>query len=62
MAVDVGREAELLVEGFRQIGYAVEERAPSGKKWDAKMLRMITGIKRRSNEHERDAIRFVWQR
>lgn len=57
----VQREAELLVEGLKQLGQDVVEHEPStSKKWgDKKLRRMIGDWHGPSNEHTRDAIMML---
>ena len=54
----VQREAELLVEGLRRLGYVVLEHEPStSKKWDHDSLEGLIGEwSGPSNEHTRDAL------
>jgi len=54
----VQREAELLVEGLRELGYDVVEHEPStSKKWDHESLEALVGEWiGPSNEHTRDAL------
>lgn len=54
------REAELLADRFESLGYPVVRVTPTKSKWNAKELQRITGIKERTNEHTRDAVRLVW--
>ena len=65
----VTREAELLVEGFRALGYDVFERRPIGKakkdgKYDAeedrRQFEQLTGWTERTSQHARDAGRLVY--
>jgi hypothetical protein len=56
----IQRESELLIEGLQRAGYEVVRLKPSGKKWDAKEFQRITGWKGRTNQHQRDAARFVF--
>jgi hypothetical protein len=57
----VQREAELLVEGLRQLDQDVLEHEPStSKKWgDEKLRRLIGDWNGPSNEHTRDAIMML---
>ena len=57
----VQREAELLVEGLRELGYDVVEHAPStSKKWDHESLEGLIGEwNGPSNEHTRDALMML---
>lgn len=56
----VTREAQLLVEGLKRLGYAVAEVKPAGKKDQAEFKR-ITGWAKRTNQHERDAALMAFQ-
>jgi hypothetical protein len=56
----VQAESRLIIEGLRLMGYNVLPIKPSGQKWDAVMLKRMTGITTRTNEHVRDAIRFCY--
>lgn len=63
IAANVGsnaREADLLAAGLEKLGLDVRRVKPTAKKWDAKKLKMITGIAYRTNEHVRDAIQLCW--
>lgn len=63
MAARIGsnrREAELLAERIESLGYTVIRVTPTKTKWNAKELERHTGIKTRTNEHVRDAIRLAW--
>lgn len=67
MARNVGqvtREAQLLVEGFRRLGYTVQEQKPLGKKKtaadDVEQFQQLTGWAERTSQHARDAARLVW--
>lgn len=57
----VQREAELLVEGLRRLGYDVVEHEPStSKKWDHESLEGLIGEwNGPSNEHTRDALMML---
>ena len=57
----VQREAELLVEGLRRLGYDVVEHEPStSKKWDHQSLEGLIGEwNGPSNEHTRDALMML---
>jgi len=60
--VNVGsaiREAELLVEYFKRVGYSVITQHPAGK-LNAAQVRKITGYKSPTNEHTRDAIMLCY--
>lgn len=60
---ECGREAELMAEGLREIGYAIDERKPHGKKWNQAATESITGIHTNVSESNvRDAIRFVFRK
>jgi len=64
-ARDIGgnnRESELMIHGIRRLGFEVIEYVPSNDspKWDAKTCAQITGYTGKTNEHVRDAMRFVW--
>lgn len=56
----VTREAQLLVEGLKRLGYTVVEVKPQGKKNQAEFKR-ITGWQKRTNAHERDAGMMAFQ-
>lgn len=56
----VTREAQLLVEGLRRLGYDVREVKPQGKKKQAEFKR-ITGWSKRTNQHERDSAMMAFQ-
>ena len=60
-AGSVQREAELLVEGLRKLGYDVLEHEPStSKKWDHEGLEGLIGEwNGPSNEHTRDALMML---
>jgi len=57
----VQREADLLVEGLRELGYDVVEHEPStSKKWDHESLEGLIGEwNGSSNEHTRDALMML---
>lgn len=55
----VTREAQLLVEGLRRVGYTVQEVKPQGKK-DAAEFKRITGWPGRTNQHERDSAMLAY--
>lgn len=62
----LSREADLLVEGFRQLGYEVIERRPIGKAKkaadDVEQFERLTGWTERTSQHARDAGRLCYQR
>lgn len=69
MARNVGqvtREAQLLVEGFRRLGYTVQEQKPLGKakkaEDDIQQFQRLTGWTERTSQHARDAARMCFQR
>lgn len=49
------REATLLIEELRRLGYEVIEVKPTKKKVDAKEFKAFTGFAKRTSEHARDA-------
>lgn len=56
----VCREAELLISGFRRLGYTViPHRNKKSSKMDAKTFNRITGWEGRTNQHQRDAAVLV---
>lgn len=65
----VTREAQLLAEGLRRLGYQVIEKAPLGKKKgadgnysaeaDRREFEQLTGWTARTNQHARDAARLA---
>ena len=63
-AVHVGgviREAELMAEGIRQLGYEVKTKHPLGKRTAAE-FKAFTGWPGKTNEHMRDAAMLCWGR
>lgn len=56
------RDAKLLINYCKKIGLDVRQVKPTSSKWDAKMLKTITGITKRSNSHVRDAIKLIYGR
>lgn len=69
MARNVGqvtREAQLLVEGFRRLGFTVSEQKPLGKAKkaddDRKQFERLTGWTERTSQHARDAARLCYGR
>ena len=67
MARNVGqvtREAQLLVEGFRRLGFTVSEQKPLGKAKkaddDVKQFEQLTGWTKKTSQHARDAARLVY--
>ena len=50
----VRREAQLMSEGLKRLGYMVKEVHPRGKV-DADKFKRVTGYTGRTNEHSRDA-------
>lgn len=54
------REATLLIEGLRGLGFCVVEVKPEGSKWTSRYFRGITGFEGRVSQHVRDAARLVW--
>lgn len=56
----VTREASLLVEGLRRLGYRVVEVKPQGKK-NQEEFKRITGWPKRTNQHERDSAMLAYQ-
>lgn len=61
------RESVLLIEGIRRMGFAVKEVRPSGKKgmkrkWSKEVFENITGWKKQSSQHSRDAAMLVFGR
>jgi hypothetical protein len=63
IASDAGsnaREADLLATGLERLGFTVRRVKPTNSKWDAKKLKMVTGIEHRTNQHVRDAIQLCW--
>lgn len=57
----VRREAELLAETLRRLGYTVYEVPPvREKKWDEKRFRLFTRSNKTANQHERDAVRLAF--
>lgn len=60
------RESILLIEGIRRLGYEVKEIRPSGKKgekrkWTKEVFENLTGWKKQSSQHSRDAAMLVIQ-
>ena len=69
LAQNVGqvmREAKLLAEGLRRLGYEVVEQKPLGKAKNAAddrtQFERLTGWTERTSQHARDAARMVYQR
>lgn len=75
LAQNVGqvmREAKLLAEGFRRLGYTVQEVKPLGKKKDASgnysaeadraEFERLTGWTKQTSQHARDAARLAFGR
>lgn len=67
MAQNVGqvmREARLMVEGLRRLGYEVIEAKPLGKAKkaddDRRQFERLTGWTQRTSQHGRDAARLAW--
>ncbi len=62
----VTREAQLLVEGFRRLGFTVSEQKPLGKAKNAAddraQFERLTGWTKQTSQHARDAARMVYQR
>lgn len=60
------RESELLIGELKRRGFNVVTFEPRSTfedqqpKWDAATLAEVTGYAERTNEHERDAMRFAW--
>ena len=54
------KEALLLISYCEKNNIKYRAVRPSTKKWDKAMLKTITGITTRTNEHERDAIKLVY--
>ncbi len=57
----VRREALLLIEGLKRLGFTLVTAVPpvTQKKWTAEKLYLATGSNARSNEHEKDSVRLV---
>jgi|GEM_PF-3773669 len=56
----VKREAELLAESIRRIGFKTVEVPPiRGGKWTEEEFQLATGSNLTANEHERDAVRLA---
>ena len=54
------REAELLKGALENLGFDVEHVPPvRQQKWDAELFQAATGSYKRTNEHERDAVRLA---
>lgn len=54
------KESELLAKQLERLGFEVHLVPPvHEKKWDQKRLELFTGLKKRSSEHERDAVRLA---
>jgi hypothetical protein len=54
------REAQLLAESLRRLGFDVELVSPvREEKWDAKKFRLFTGSVKAGSQHERDAVRLA---
>ncbi|CCH54505.1 hypothetical protein BN8_03681 [Fibrisoma limi BUZ 3] len=49
-----------IIAVLRANHYLVKEYTPTSAKWDAELLRQITGIKARTNQDVRDAIRAAY--
>lgn len=61
---DIGRNKEnayLLIELCRYRKIDCKEVRPVQKKWNAETFKRLTGYKERTNEHNRDAARLVFQ-
>ena len=56
------RDAQLLIKYCERLGFTVKQIKPTTSKWNAKELKTITGITKRTNEHVRDAIKLVYGR
>lgn len=54
------REAQLLAESLRRLGFNVELVNPvREQKWDSKRFRLFTGSSESASQHERDAVRLA---
>ncbi len=63
VAQDVGgnkKEARLLIEGLRGLGFCVDAVRPTEGKWTSRYFRGITGYEGRVSQHVRDAGRLSW--
>jgi len=54
------REGQLLIEYCEQNGIECRAIKPTSSKWDAKQLKVYTGITKSTNQHVRDAIKLVY--
>lgn len=54
------REAQLLIEYCERNEIEFRAVKPTTSKWDAKYLKAVTGINKRTNQHVRDAIKLVY--
>lgn len=57
------QESELLIRGFRRLGYHVLPYRPvAGKKWQTQeQVLQHTGLRLRTNDHTRVALRSAWE-
>ena len=53
------REANLLADGIERMGLNVVRQHPQGK-YNAEYVAKLTGYKKRTSEHARDAIMLCW--
>lgn len=56
------KEADLILKYCEKYGIPFESVRPTTKKWDANIFGKITGIKARTSQHVRDAVKLVWGR
>ncbi len=54
------REATLMTQGLRGLGFCVDAVRPREAKWTSRYFRGITGYEGRVSEHVRDAARLSW--
>lgn len=54
------REARLMIEGLRMLGFQVDARKPDTEKWSNNFFRSVTGYEKRASQHVRDAARLCY--